>query len=55
MMASKTNTRSRLRKTGLHVKDWLQDQILAHVAYAHEQGIDPPESNDWIWPRTTTA
>src|SRR5262245_46329808 len=39
----------RLKKTGAHVKAWLQDQILAHVAYAHEHGIDPPEIQRWTW------
>ncbi|MCC7418519.1 MAG: phosphoketolase family protein [Acidobacteria bacterium] len=39
----------RLRDTGAHVKGWLQDQRLAHLAYANEHGIDPPEIRDWTW------
>jgi xylulose-5-phosphate/fructose-6-phosphate phosphoketolase len=40
----------RLRNVGAHVKDWLKDQINAHISYAHENGIDQPEITDWKWP-----
>ena len=40
----------RLKISGAHVKDWLQDQIRENVAYAHEYGIDKPEIRDWRWP-----
>ncbi len=39
-----------LRKTGGHVKEWLKDQILGHLAYAYEHGVDKPEITDWRWP-----
>jgi xylulose-5-phosphate/fructose-6-phosphate phosphoketolase len=41
----------RLRNSGAHVKGWLQDQILEHVAYAREHGIHKPEIQDWTWPQ----
>ena len=39
----------RLSNAGAHVKGWLQDQILDHLAYAREHGVDPPEIRDWTW------
>jgi xylulose-5-phosphate/fructose-6-phosphate phosphoketolase len=39
----------RLRDSGAHVKGWLQDQILEHLAYANEHGVDTPEIQDWKW------
>ncbi|HEX9078118.1 MAG TPA: phosphoketolase family protein [Desulfuromonadaceae bacterium] len=39
-----------LRKTGGHVKEWLKDQILEHLAYAYEHGVDKPEITGWRWP-----
>jgi phosphoketolase len=32
-----------------HLK--LQDQILDHLAYARERGVDKPEIQDWKWTR----
>ncbi|MGH9444909.1 MAG: phosphoketolase family protein [Terriglobia bacterium] len=40
----------RLRDSGAHVKEWLKDQIIANLAYAHEYGIDKPEIQNWKWP-----
>jgi xylulose-5-phosphate/fructose-6-phosphate phosphoketolase len=40
----------RLKTPGAHVKDWLRDQIVENLAYAHEYGIDKPEIRDWKWP-----
>jgi xylulose-5-phosphate/fructose-6-phosphate phosphoketolase len=40
----------RLKASGAHVKDWLRDQIVENLAYAHEFGIDKPEIRDWRWP-----
>jgi len=40
----------RLQVIGAHVKDWLQNQIIDHVNYAHQHGIDPPEITKWKWP-----
>jgi Phosphoketolase len=31
------------------VKGWLQDQILEHLAYANEHGVDTPDIQDWKW------
>jgi len=39
-----------LSNTGGHVKEWLKDQILEHLAYAHEYGVDKPEISNWRWP-----
>jgi xylulose-5-phosphate/fructose-6-phosphate phosphoketolase len=43
----------RLRKAGSHVKEWLKDQIIMNLAYAHEWGIDKPEIQNWKWPYQT--
>ena len=40
----------RLQVTGAHVKNWLKDQIIDNIAYAHRNGIDKPEIRDWKWP-----
>ncbi len=40
----------KLRATGAHVKEWLKDQILEHLDYATENGIDPPAITNWRWP-----
>jgi xylulose-5-phosphate/fructose-6-phosphate phosphoketolase len=40
----------RLKTSGAHVKDWLRDQIVENLAYAHEYSIDKPEIRDWKWP-----
>ncbi len=33
-----------------HVKEWLENEIIESVNYAHANGIDRPEINDWTWP-----
>ena len=35
---------------GAHVKEWLKDQILEHLAYAGREGEDPPGITRWRWP-----
>jgi len=40
----------RLQGRGAHVKEWLKDQIVDNIAYAHEYGIDKPEIRNWKWP-----
>lgn len=40
----------KLRTIGAHVKEWLKDQLLEHLDYATENGIDPPEIINWRWP-----
>jgi xylulose-5-phosphate/fructose-6-phosphate phosphoketolase len=39
----------RLQAVGAHVKEWLKNQIVEHVNYAHENGIDPPAIRNWKW------
>jgi xylulose-5-phosphate/fructose-6-phosphate phosphoketolase len=39
-----------LQKTASHTKEWLKDQIIQSVNYAHENGIDDPEVRGWKWP-----
>jgi xylulose-5-phosphate/fructose-6-phosphate phosphoketolase len=38
-----------LTATGAHVKDWLKNQIIEHVIYAHAEGIDTEEIRNWTW------
>lgn len=38
-----------LKDSGAHVKAWLQDQRLEHLAYANEHGVDSPGIQDWSW------
>jgi xylulose-5-phosphate/fructose-6-phosphate phosphoketolase len=40
----------KLQATAAHTKEWLKDQILQSINYAHENGIDRPEINEWKWP-----
>ncbi len=40
----------RLQAAGAHVKDWLKNEIIESVNYAHEYGIDRAEIRDWKWP-----
>jgi xylulose-5-phosphate/fructose-6-phosphate phosphoketolase len=39
-----------LQVTAAHTKEWLKDQIIDAVNYAHENGIDRPEIRGWKWP-----
>jgi len=39
-----------LQATAAHTKEWLKDQIIYSVNYAHENGIDRPEIRNWKWP-----
>jgi xylulose-5-phosphate/fructose-6-phosphate phosphoketolase len=39
-----------LNVTAAHTKEWLKDQIIDAVTYAHQNGIDPPEIRNWKWP-----
>jgi xylulose-5-phosphate/fructose-6-phosphate phosphoketolase len=41
----------RLQVTAAHTREWLKDQIVESVNYAHENGIDRPEITGWRWPR----
>ncbi len=40
----------RLQATAAHTREWLKEQILASVHYAHENGIDRQEIREWKWP-----
>jgi hypothetical protein len=40
----------RLRPIGAHVKEWLKDQIIDSINYAHAEGIDKDEIRNWKWP-----
>jgi xylulose-5-phosphate/fructose-6-phosphate phosphoketolase len=33
-----------------HTKEWLKDQIIESINYAHANGIDCPEIREWKWP-----
>jgi xylulose-5-phosphate/fructose-6-phosphate phosphoketolase len=39
----------RLHASGAHVKEWLKDQIIESVNYAHAEGIDKEEIRHWKW------
>ncbi|MGD0888781.1 MAG: phosphoketolase family protein [Acidobacteriaceae bacterium] len=39
----------KLRDTAAHTREWLKDQIVDSVNYAHQNGIDRPEITDWKW------
>ncbi len=41
---------TRLRSVGAQVKEWLKDQIIASINYAHAEGIDKEEIRNWKWP-----
>ena len=38
-----------LSGVGDHAKEWLRGQIIEHLAYAHEEGIDKEEIRNWTW------
>jgi xylulose-5-phosphate/fructose-6-phosphate phosphoketolase len=40
----------KLQTAAAHTKQWLQDQIIECVNYAHENGIDAPDLRNWTWP-----
>jgi xylulose-5-phosphate/fructose-6-phosphate phosphoketolase len=39
-----------LQVTAAHTKEWLKEQIIECVNYAHENGIDRKELREWKWP-----
>jgi xylulose-5-phosphate/fructose-6-phosphate phosphoketolase len=39
----------KLQAAAAHTKQWLQDQIIECVNYAHANGIDSPELRNWTW------
>jgi xylulose-5-phosphate/fructose-6-phosphate phosphoketolase len=38
-----------LASKAAHTKEWLKDQIIQAVNYAHRNGIDSPEIREWKW------
>jgi len=42
-----------LQSKAAHTKEWLKDQIIDCVNYAHENGIDCQEAREWKWPGET--
>ena len=40
----------KLQSTAAHLKEWLKDQIIESVNYAHKNGIDRAEITGWKWP-----
>jgi xylulose-5-phosphate/fructose-6-phosphate phosphoketolase len=39
----------KLQAAAAHTKQWLQDQIIECVNYAHANGIDSPDLRNWTW------
>jgi xylulose-5-phosphate/fructose-6-phosphate phosphoketolase len=39
----------KLQAAASHTKQWLQDQIIECVNYAHSNGIDAPALRNWTW------
>jgi len=44
-----------LKTTAAHTKEWLKEQIIESVNYAHENGIDRKEIREWKWPYEASA
>jgi len=42
-----------LQTSAAHTKEWLKDQIIEAVNYAHENGTDCAEIREWKWPVKT--
>jgi len=40
----------KLQASAAHTKEWLKDEIIESINYAHENGIDRPEITGWKWP-----
>ena len=40
----------RLQLVGAHAREHLVNERIRHSAYAHEHGIDVPETASWTWP-----
>jgi xylulose-5-phosphate/fructose-6-phosphate phosphoketolase len=40
----------KLQAAAAHTKEWLKDQIIESVNYAHAEGIDCEEIRNWKWP-----
>ena len=42
--------RPHLQATAAHTKEWLKDQIIDSINYAHQNGIDREDIRNWKWP-----
>lgn len=40
----------KLQGVGAHFKEWLKNQIIEHLSFADEYGVDNPEIVNWKWP-----
>ena len=40
-----------LQASAAHIKEWLKDEIIDSINYAHREGIDRPEITNWTWPK----
>jgi xylulose-5-phosphate/fructose-6-phosphate phosphoketolase len=40
----------KLQAKAAHTKEWLKDQIIDAINYAHQNGLDRPEISGWKWP-----
>jgi xylulose-5-phosphate/fructose-6-phosphate phosphoketolase len=40
----------KLHVAGAHTKEWLKDQITESIRYAHENGTDREDIQNWKWP-----
>jgi xylulose-5-phosphate/fructose-6-phosphate phosphoketolase len=40
----------KLQASAAHLKEWLKDEIIESINYAHENGIDRAEITGWKWP-----
>jgi xylulose-5-phosphate/fructose-6-phosphate phosphoketolase len=40
----------KLQAAAAHTKEWLKEQIIDGINYAHEYGIDRKEMRGWKWP-----
>ena len=43
----------KLQAAAAETKQWLQDQIIESVNYAHANGIDAPDLRNWTWNSTS--
>ena len=43
-----------LQESAAHTRNWLKDQIIDSIAYAHENGIDRLAIRNWKWPSNLT-
>lgn len=42
----------KLADRAAHLKEKMRDEMILHLAHAHEHGKDPDEVSDWVWPHS---